>query len=368
MRVGQITYSYKPLIGGGDIYAEMLAALLVEGGHSQRVFQRMAQSTDADICFVPNPLARLHKGEFWTQALFLPLLRRELQKEDLLIAHYPIYALMAAHLRRKGKPALIGISHGVTWDERPGSARARLKRLIAKRAFRLADGFVANDSYFLREMGLAIAPRDRLYSEVAKGRWFIPNCIPPNYVMGRPIDELRDLKAIIVPRNLYRNRGIHLAIEAFHTFAARYPETHLLILGDRSQPAYAESLEQRVKALGLAERVQFRGHIPHAQMADFYASAELCLIPSICGEGTSLAALEAMACGLAVISTDVAGLKDLPTVQCAPEVSKLAETMLQVYPDKRQIGIMQKEQVARDYSYSRWAEAWSKIINQVSGN
>lgn len=365
MRIGQVTYSYQPVMGGGDVYAAMLFRLLAEQGHQQRVYQRRTAAEDPALRFVPNPLARFHRGEFWTQALFLSRLKADLLQEELLIAHYPVYLLAAARLRKGGRPALLGISHGVTWDERPGSVSARIKRAVARRAFRLADSFIANDTFFLREMGLAAPPRQGLFAQVAPARWFIPNCVPPDLCAGRPREELRARRPVLVPRNLYRNRGIHLAVEAFQYFAPEHPETHLLIVGEESQPAYVQEVKQRVKELRLEERVIFRGHVPHDEMADFYASSELCLVPSICGEGTSLSALEAMAGGVAVISTDVAGLKDLPTVQCPPEAQALAQAMLQVYPQRRRIGEEQKAQVAQDYSYERWSQSWREVILRV---
>ncbi|NIM05977.1 MAG: glycosyltransferase, partial [Armatimonadetes bacterium] len=162
-----------------------------------------------------------------------------------------------------------------------------------------------------------------------------------------------------------RNRGVHLAVEAFRSFASQYPEVHLVIMGKESQPAYAASIRNRVKELGLEQRVIFWGHVRHEEMADFYAAGEMCLIPSLCGEGTSLAALEAMACGVAVVSTDVAGLKDLPTAQCPPQAEALARTMLQVYPERRRIGDEQRQQVNDEYSHERWSQAWLEVIHQV---
>jgi len=368
MRIGQITYSYKPIVGGGDVYVEMLFRLLEREGHCQRVYQRIAPEEEESLRFVPNPLARLGRAQFWTQAPFLFLLREELRREDLIIAHYPVYLLAAAMLRKAARPALLGISHGVTWDDRPGSIPARLKRAVARGAFRRADGFVANDTFFLREMGLQVPPRQGLFTEVSKGRWFIPNCVSPGFQRGAPIEDLSSLRPLLLPRNLYRNRGIHLAVEAFRIFAPHHPETHLVVLGEESQPGYAAAVKERVKQLRLQERVIFRGHFPHEKMADAYASAEMCLIPSLCGEGTSLAALEAMACGVAVVSTDVAGLKDLPTVQSPPEAEALAQALLKVYPERKRIGEEQKARVSRDYSYERWSQAWLEVIRRVEIN
>jgi glycosyltransferase involved in cell wall biosynthesis len=362
MKIGQITYTYQPITGGGDVYVSLLEQVLGESGNELRVYQRPAPVADPHLRFLSNPLARFKRGEFWTQALFLGTQKEALLAEEVLIAHYPIYLLAAARLRRgRERPRLIGISHGVTWDDGRLLA-SRIKRIIARRAYRRADGFVANDSYFLREMGLAIAPRQGLFSEVTKNRWFIPNSIPPLPQIGRAVAELRSLKAIIVPRNFYYNRGIHLAVEAFRDFSSKYPDTHLVVIGAKSQPGYTRQVEERVKQLGLESRVIFWGHVAHEAMEDFYASAELCLIPSLCGEGTSLSALESMSYGLATITTDIAGLRDLPGIQCRPQAAALAETLMQTFPKRKEIGARQQTEVGRDYSFERWAQSWRKVI------
>ncbi len=365
MRIAQLTYSYKPIIGGADVYADMLSRLLESHGHSLRVYQRATTAVDTAVRFLPNPLRVLGRGEFWTQALFLPLLRREIRQEEILIAHYPVY-LLAAALCKGRVPALLGFSHGVTWDDRPRSLQGRIKRALAHRAFKIADAFVANDTFFLREMGLEAPPRQDLFCEIAPRRWCIPNCVPPDFRPAPPREDLLPLHAILLPRNIYRNRGILLAVEAFAIFLRYHPATHLLIAGAESQPAYAAEVRRRVEMLGISAKVIFQGHVPHEQMPAYYGAAEMCLIPSLCGEGTSISALEAASCGVAVISSNKAGLKDLPVVLAHVSPEELADTMLQVYPDRRRIGAEQREQVERNYSYERWSQAWMQVISQVA--
>lgn len=368
MNIGQVTFTYKPIVGGGDVYADMLFGLFGSAGHSQHVYQRQTSASDEALRFVPNPLARLGlgKGEFWTQGLFLPSIKQELLSEDVLIVHYPNYVLKILQMRPGSRPAVVGLSHGVTWDDKPGSFRSRVKRNIARKAFQEADAFVANDTFYLREMGIDAPPGESLFREIAKNRWFIPNCVPPDFHLGNARAKIKALRPVIVPRNLYRNRGIHMALEAFAIFAQRWPEVKLLLVGKESQPAYAAELRLQTARLNLDDRVIFAGHVSHEEMADYYVSCECCLIPSICGEGTSLAALEAMANGLATVSTDAAGLKDLPTVHSEISAESLASRLLEVYPERERIGKEQQALVRSDYSYEKWSNAWLEVINRFA--
>lgn len=129
--------------------------------------------------------------------------------------------------------------------------------------------------------------------------------------------------------------------------------------------SYARDLLQRTKGLGLGGRVKFLGHISWDAMRNIYSEAGLCLIPSLYGEGTSLSALEAMASGVATISTDIGGLSDLPTIKCEPTASSLAEKILEVYPHKEEIGEWQRKVVQQEFSLDLWRQAWLKVVKST---
>jgi len=365
MRIGHVTYTYQPLSGGGDIYLDMLFRLLQRRGHSQRVYQRKSDAAGAHLRFVRNP-ARGLPAEFWTHALFLPRQYGSLAREQALVFHYPVYLLTGEAVRATSRPIRIGISHGVTWDDRPGSLRSAAKRAIARAAFSRADLFVANDSCFLRQMGLPIAPKQRMFSEVRRSAWFIPNCVDwRQFADAQPLPNLQALAPVLFPRNLFRNRGAHLAIEAFGFFSRRYPETHLLFVGAPSQADYVRALVEMVGRLGLTGRVIFAGPAKPADMPRIYASSRLTLVPSLAGEGTSLAALESMASGVATICTRVGGLPDLPAVLCEPEPRALAEAMGEAYERREEIGREQRDTVRDVYSLERWENAWLQALESV---
>jgi len=71
-----------------------------------------------------------------------------------------------------------------------------------------------------------------------------------------------------------------------------------------------EQLKQLILELGLSERVTLSGYIRDENLPDYYKSIDLCVIPSIALEGFCVTALEAMACGIPVIATNLDGLKE----------------------------------------------------------
>ncbi|HEY3281969.1 MAG TPA: glycosyltransferase family 4 protein, partial [Armatimonadota bacterium] len=314
MRVAHVTYSYKPIRGGADAYLADLYGVLKAAGHDQTVFQRQAGVTDPEVAQLPTP-ARLSPGrQFWYLSVVLLAYRRSLYKFDRVIVHYPNYALPLW-----GHPGLVGLSHGVTWDCAPNSRASRLKRSIARRAFHQCSRFVANDSFFLREVGLPAQPGQR--GELAPGRWLIPNAV--DLSRFSPDGGSGKEPVVLLPRNLYRNRGLHLGMEAFSQLPTRFSDYSLHIVGGDEDAGYRQELEALAAKLSLGNRVVFRGPTAHEVMPREYRRASLTLIPSLCGEGTSLSALESMACGTPVVATRVGGLPDLPCALAEPESGAL---------------------------------------------
>jgi glycosyltransferase involved in cell wall biosynthesis len=280
----------------------------------------------------------------------------ELRAMDVLIAHYPNYCRpVYSH------PRLIGLSHGVTWDDAPGAWRSRRKRYMALDAFTCCKRFVANDTFFLREMGLSLAPGQGAFEEVAPGRWFIPNCVDTE--LFRPPDSPADRRPlIVVPRNLYRNRGVHLAVGAFSAVRGEFPDWEMEVVGADGQADYAAEVRALVRDLGLGDCVRFAGSLPWHEMPEVYGRARVCLVPSLCGEGTSLAALEAMACGVATITTDAGGLTDLPARHCAADALALAEALRDTLPQWQTLAAPQQARVHADFALPRWKAAWARVV------
>ncbi|MBW3623054.1 MAG: glycosyltransferase family 4 protein [Armatimonadetes bacterium] len=407
MRIAHVTFSFWPIRGGADTYLAELYRALDAAGHEQAIYQALTplrpgeesgEAADAPpsgsgkpscpypVVEWPVPLHRSPGRRFWHLTLEVARHRDELFRYDRVIAHYPNYALpLLSH------PGLIGLSHGVTWDcdnvpgsrsparsggERIGGSRAgsgsrrivlrspssRIKRTLAEMAFRGSRGYVANDTFFLREMGLRIAPGTRPWTEVAPGRWYLPNAVDTERFAPDPDQPPEPV--ILLARNFYRNRGIHLGIEAFARMAADWPDYRLRIAGGEGDAGYRQECEALARSLGIADRVEFAGPVPWQEMAGAYRRAAVSWVPSLCGEGTSLSALESMACGTPVVASHAGGLPDLPCSHAALSPDMWARVTGDLLHRREEESRCQRQRVQNDYNLSRWSEAWRRVVER----
>lgn len=160
--------------------------------------------------------------------------------------------------------------------------------------------FVACISHFCR--GQAMHFSDPAHWDKLK----IVHCgvVPGRY--GRAPDAPRGKRLIFVGR-LAAVKGVPVLIEAFERLAARHPEARLEIVGDGPERARAEA---RVAERGLGSAVSFLGYQSADAVSELLGRADCLVLPSF-AEGVPVVLMEAMASGLPVVASRVAGVQEL---------------------------------------------------------
>ena len=147
------------------------------------------------------------------------------------------------------------------------------------------------------------------------------------------------------------------------------PDARLLLVGEGSLRA---ELERHARAEGV--RVEFAGRVPHERLPDLLNRAQLFVLPSHY-EGHPKALLEAMACGLPVIGTDVHGIRELIRHRqtgwlCGTAPSELRSAVVEVLgqPGLRQrLGIEARAYVEAACSLPRVLEEELAVLSEVCG-
>jgi glycosyltransferase involved in cell wall biosynthesis len=99
-------------------------------------------------------------------------------------------------------------------------------------------------------------------------------------------------------------------IRAFARLVRAFPQfPHKLVLVGKPT-WFADRVHQAARESGVADRIQFHGFVPDADLLQFYNACDLFVFPSFY-EGFGLPVLEAMACGRAVVCSDASALPEV---------------------------------------------------------
>jgi glycosyltransferase involved in cell wall biosynthesis len=223
-------------------------------------------------------------------------------RADLVICGH-LYLLPAAWiLARVWGARLALIVHGLeAWQPTRDPWTNRLAGSI--------DGFIAV-SQFSADKFIA-------WSKVPTDRAFIlPNCVDLEQFQPQHRDErlverygLQSSKVILTMGRLAaaeRSKGFDEVIELMPRLLRRFPTLKYLIIGDGDD---RPRLEMKIKRLGLSEKVIFAGHVSEAEKVAHYNLAHVYVMPSV-GEGFGIVLIEAAACGVPIIGSQVDGSRE----------------------------------------------------------
>lgn len=116
-----------------------------------------------------------------------------------------------------------------------------------------------------------------------------------------------DARVLVTVGGLVERKGIHRVIELLPVLMQRFPELHYVVIGGASAEGdWGPRLRQQAQALGLCERVHFLGTLRPEALREPLSAADVFVL-STRNEGWANVLLEAMACGLPVVTTDVGG-------------------------------------------------------------
>ena len=150
-------------------------------------------------------------------------------------------------------------------------------------------------------------------------------------IIGRPVDDvvkgvdvdtftteganvraqhgLLGKKVVICVTRLVPIKNLPMMLEAIAQVRARRPDVVLVLVGEGPQQPV---LEARARDLGIADATRFIGYVPQTATPDWYRSSDVFALSSDFDNSPNVV-LEAMACGLPIVATDVGGLREYVT-------------------------------------------------------
>jgi len=166
-------------------------------------------------------------------------------------------------------------------------------------------------------------------------------------------------------------KGVDLLATAFHEISRMVPDARLLILGNGEQANLIQSLLREELLRGI---VHMESDVSHEHLADYYRAMDLFVMPSRY-ENFSNAILEALACGVPFLASDVGGNRILAKAVGGvlfqeDSVRSLAISLRQTSEralEMKAQGLFGAEYVRQKYTWSASAECLEHIIRSRLG-
>ena len=320
--------------GGMNVYVLEVSRRLAEMGVAVDVFTRATSSALPPVVeaapgvlvrhVVAGPYAGLDKHDL--PSVLCPftaeVLRAEARHEpgfyDLVHSHYWLSGDVARVAAARWNVPLVHSAHtlakvknaSLAEDDRPEP----LVRIVGEeRVVASAERLVASTAEEARELRSLYGATDEQVVTVAPGvdlemfRLASASAartrlgVPPDAVVLLFVGRIQPLKA---PDVLLR--AVPLLLERSPELRSRL---QVMVVGGpsgtgRERP---EGLQKLAASLGIADLVRFEPPAPPERLADFYAAADLTVVPSH-SESFGLVALESQACGTPVVAAAVGGL------------------------------------------------------------
>jgi UDP-glucose:(heptosyl)LPS alpha-1,3-glucosyltransferase len=205
-------------------------------------------------------------------------------------------------------------------------------------------------------------PADRLrlvYNGVDIERFSPEVCRPCREPLRRQLG-LRDEPLLLIVAHNYRLKGVATALRAVARLRRQGHRLHLAVAGGKSSRPY-ERLAQR---LGIASAVIFAG--PQHDVVPYYAAADIYVHPTFY-DPCSLVVLEAMACGLPVVTSRFNGASEL--ICGGREGAILADPADDQELAQRLEPLLKVDARARSAIAARWraeSQSWERNCREIA--
>ena len=322
MRIVHVAIRFPPAEGGGEQHVYNLAKQQVKMGHDVHVITTDLMREVPREVDISLPKRETMDGisviRMSTYPTFLPVwgygsvyfgLEKVLDevKPDIVHAHgYGcFYADILARVKRNVAWKLILTAHGFA------EGRGVFKYL--KMPY---DRFIGQKTVCLLDGAISLSKHDKgIFDDFGVDSnkvYVIPNGFDESRYQTLP-DPIAFKKRYNISGRIILNisrlapsKGQKYLIEAFSKIIPDFPDTHLVIIGeDWGEMKRLQALEKELKV----GNILIPGLVSGEVVLEAFSAAECFVLPSV-AEGLPTVVLEAMACGLPVIATDVGGVAE----------------------------------------------------------
>ncbi len=381
MNILVVNYEYPPVGGGGGVICRDICEEIASKGHEVTVLTSLFDGllpfervNGVEIRRLPVLLrTRQNVASLPSMLSFVPLCIREgarlfrSRRFDVLNTHFAVPSGPAGHnlSGRFGVPNVLTIHGGDIFDPSKTLSPHHTfgLRQTVRRMLRGADRVVAQSS---DTMG-----NSRKYYGIDRPIDIVPLGIRPNPYPPKTRKELglpEDQFVLVTIGRLVRRKNLGELLEIFAGIRKEIPCT-LVVIGDGPE---MDGLKGKVGSMEGGSSVRMTGRVDDERKFQYLCASDIYVSTAV-HEGFGIVFLEAMECGLPVVSYDRGGqtdfLKDgltgaLVCLGDGEEFSKKLKNLLISPEDKRRIGRHNREYV-KEFYIGRCADRYLEIFESA---
>jgi len=312
--------------------------------------------------------------EYRTSFKLLPFLSKNENKIDIIHSHAlrSFQEDIGSFISLIKKKPLVISPHGginINWDYRD-----KIPKMVSDKT----TGFFKN---FLKPHYIAVTqmeiPIIKEYGADDNHIHFIPHGV--NTDIFKPVDASNLRKkygtensdVILYVGRIAKGKGVDKLIKILNLVIKKNKRVKLIIVG--GDAGYLPMVKSLIQKYGLSKNVAIVGYISKHNLPEYYSMADLIVYPSR-QEIFGLVLCEAMACGKAVIGSDIMGPSEIILngktgyTSNFKDLNKVSELIINLFNDRKllaQMGKKSLERVKKIYTWEKAAESHYKLYMDV---
>jgi len=283
------SHAFRPSVGGIESVSELLADYLIERGHEVTV---VTQTPGADRDGARHPVVCRPTFE---------RLRQVVTAHELVHSNgMSVRAVLAA---ARGRVPVV-VTHQAFNAAVPRTL-AELRRMVEQEGARRPAHALAS------ALTMHLTRANACISQFLCDRLRPPRGIViynPIHRRFRPLTGVERTNRFAFVGRLVSDKGCEVLLQALAECAQRGHRFGLDIYGEGPEK---ENLNALALKCGLSEQIRFHGRTHGEALVQAYSRSLAVVVPSVWEEPLGIVALEAMACGRAVIASGVGGLSEV---------------------------------------------------------
>ena len=136
----------------------------------------------------------------------------------------------------------------------------------------------------------------------------IPNLLDTNHFSPKDMEDNQDFTILHVGR-FERGKGVETLIKSFISLSKKFNNLKLINVGTPRGPSFNKCMDL-LKKNNLDQKVIFTGFVDYLDLPEFYAKSDIVVVPSEIYESFSYTVAQGMACGKAVIASEIGGIPE----------------------------------------------------------